>query len=139
MTDEDDFSARNVADSAHGGAENPEGGGDEVCMVYDDSCVMCSAAARWVGKNTDLTLVPGSSSSLPATDLDRSVWLMGAGDTADAKVGEALAVAGILRHSRRWWWRACGAVLSLWGVRHMGNVVYRFVARNRHRFLKTRG
>ena len=128
MGGSDDFSAQNVSESATFHAENPQ------CMVYDDSCAMCSAAARWVEKNTDLTLVPGSTSSLSADDLDRSVWLV-----SDTKVGEALAVAGILKRSRRWWWRVCGHVLAVWGVRHVGNVVYRIVARNRHRFTKGRG
>lgn len=108
-------------------------------MVYDDSCAMCSAAARWVEKNTDLTLVPGSTSSLSADDLDRSVWLVGDTKIGNTKIGEALAVAGILKRSHRWWWRACGRLLALWGVRHVGNVVYRIVARNRHRFTKGRG
>lgn len=128
MDESKEFSAQEVSESVTFHAENPQ------CMVYDDSCVMCSAAARWVGKNTDLTLVPGSTSSLSADDLDRSVWLVG-----DTTIGEALAVAGILKRSHRWWWRACGRVLALWGVRHVGNVVYRIVARNRHRFTKGRG
>ena len=130
MTNEGDVSAQNVANSAHHGAENPPS-----CMVYDDSCVMCSAAARWVEKNTDLTLVPGSTSSMSADDLDRSVWLVNQGETR----GEALAVAGILRRSHRWWWRLCGRLLAIWGIRHVGNVMYRVVARNRHRFTKGRG
>ncbi len=107
----------------------------QACMVYDDSCTMCSAAARWVEKNTNLTLVPGSTSSMSADDLDRSVWLVNQGETR----GEALAVAGILRRSRRWWWRLCGRLLAIWGIRHLGNVMYRVVARNRHRFTKGRG
>jgi len=126
----DDFSAQEAAKAAPGGAENPQ-----VCMVYDDSCAMCSAAARWVERNTDVELIPGSTSSLSAEQLDTSVWLVGDGGSTS----RALAVAGILKRSRRWWWRACGHVLAVWGIRHVGDVVYRVIAANRHRFTRKRG
>ena len=110
-------------------AENPQ------CMVYDDGCAMCSAAARWVERNTDVQLVPGSTSDLPSEQLATSVWLVGDGESAS----RARAVAGILMRSHRWWWRTCGHVLKVWGVRHVGDVVYRIIAANRHRFTRVRG
>ena len=124
------FSARKRANNAPQRAENPR-----ECMVYDDSCAMCSAAARWVERNTDIALVPGSTSDLSAEQLDTSVWLVGDGESKS----RSLAVAGILVRSRRRGWRICGHVLRVWGIRHVGDVVYRIVAANRHRFTKVRG
>ena len=124
------FSARKRANSAPQRAENPQ-----ECMVYDDSCAMCSAAARWVERNTDVALVPGSTSDLSAEQLDTSVWLVGDGESKS----RSLAVAGILVRSHRRGWRVCGHVLRVWGIRHVGDVVYRIVAANRHRFTKVRG
>ena len=124
------FSARKRANNAPQRAENPQ-----ECMVYDDSCAMCSAAARWVERNTDVALLPGSTSNLSAEQLDTSVWLVGDGESKS----RSLAVAGILVRSHRRVWRICGHVLRVWGVRHVGDVVYRIVAANRHRFTKVRG
>ena len=129
------ISARKRAKPAPQRAENPQGESSQACMVYDDSCAMCSAAARWVERNTDVELVPGSTSDLSAEALDASVWLVGDGESTS----RALAVAGILKRSRRWWWRAGGHVLAVWGIRHVGDVVYRVIAANRHRFTKSRG
>lgn len=122
---------------------NPEAGSNDTqaCMIFDDSCVMCSAAARWVERNTDLVAVPGSEwqkgqAGIGDAELASSVWTLDGGQVAQ---NETRAVANILSHSRSRVYRFLGRVLVLWGIRHVANVVYRFIARNRHRFLKPRG
>jgi len=122
---------------------NPEPGANDAqaCMIFDDSCVMCSAAARWVERNTDLVAVPGSEwqkgqAGIGDAELAASVWTLDGGQHAQS---ETRAVANILSHSRSRVYRFLGRVLVLWGIRHVANVMYRFIARNRHRFLKPRG
>jgi len=109
-------------------------------MVFDDSCPMCSAAARWVGKKTAIVPVPASAwkenlNGIGQRELAASVWVVGHG----APKSESLAVARILRRSHSSVLRLIGRVVALWGMRHVANVIYRWVARNRHRFLRKRG
>jgi predicted DCC family thiol-disulfide oxidoreductase YuxK len=48
-------------------------------------------------------------------------------------------VSYILQHSRRRIWRIAGRIISLWGIRSVANVIYRWIARNRRRFMRSRG
>ena len=103
---------------------------------------MCSAAARWVEKNTSLAVVPGSTwekgaAGIGAAELDASVWTLD--NTAPAPQSEALAVAYILQHGRLRIFRIAGRIVSLWGIRSVANVIYRWIARNRRRFMRSRG
>jgi len=103
---------------------------------------MCSAAARWVEKNTSLAVVPGSSwesgaAGIGDSELDRSVWTLSKSEPAPQS--EALAVAYILKHGRLRIFRIAGRIVSLWGIRSVANVIYRWIARNRRRFMRSRG
>ena len=103
---------------------------------------MCSAAARWVEKNTSLAVVPGSTwesgaAGIGDTELDRSVWTLS--KTAPTPQSETLAVAFILHNSHRRVWRIAGRIISVWGIRSVANVIYRWIARNRRRFMRSRG
>ncbi len=103
---------------------------------------MCSAAARWVEKNTSLAVVPGSTwesgaAGIGDSELDRSVWTLSKSEPAPQS--EALAVAYILKHGRLRIFRIAGRIVSLWGIRSVANVVYRWIARNRRRFMRSRG
>lgn len=111
-------------------------------MIFDDSCRMCSAAARWVEKNTSLAVVPGSTwesgtAGIGDSELNRSVWTFS--KSAPTPQSEALAVSYILQHGRYRIFRFAGRIISLWGVRSIANVIYRWIARNRHRFMRSRG
>jgi predicted DCC family thiol-disulfide oxidoreductase YuxK len=111
-------------------------------MIFDDSCPMCSAAARWVEKNTSLAVVPGSTwesgaAGIGDSELDRSVWTLSS--ATPAPQSEALAVAFILNNSHRRVWRIAGRIISVWGIRSVANVIYRWIARNRRRFMRSRG
>jgi predicted DCC family thiol-disulfide oxidoreductase YuxK len=115
---------------------------NDACMIFDDSCPMCSAAARWVEKNTSLAVVPGSSwesgaAGIGDSELDRSVWTLSKSEPAPQS--EALAVAYILKHGRLRIFRIAGRIVSLWGIRSVANVIYRWIARNRRRFMRSRG
>ncbi len=103
---------------------------------------MCSAAARWVEKNTSLAVVPGSTwesgaAGIGDSELDRSVWTLSKSEPAPQS--EALAVAYILKHGRLRIFRIAGRIVSLWGIRSVANVIYRWIARNRRRFMRSRG
>jgi predicted DCC family thiol-disulfide oxidoreductase YuxK len=115
---------------------------NDACMIFDDSCPMCSAAARWVEKNTSLAVVPGSTwesgaAGIGDSELDRSVWTLSKSEPAPQS--EALAVAYILQHGRLRIFRIAGRIVSLWGIRSVANVIYRWIARNRRRFMRSRG
>jgi hypothetical protein len=103
---------------------------------------MCSAAARWVEKNTSLAVVPGSTwesgaAGIGDSELDRSVWTLSS--ATPAPQSEALAVAFILNNSHRRVWRIAGRIISVWGIRSVANVIYRWIDRNRRRFMRSRG
>lgn len=108
-------------------------------LVFDGDCAFCSSTIR-VAKRLVKRLprvVPHQQlddDALRALGLDRvacatAVQFVGADGrvhAAERAVAEVLRAAGGV-------WRPIGAVLSLPVVRNVAGVVYRWVARNRHR------
>ena len=104
-------------------------------LLYDPDCGFCTRAAGWVGKlGCECAVVPGLPATLRASGVDpdrarreipfidehgRVTW------GSDA-VASALATGPLPT-------RLAARVLMARGVREVAQVVYRFVARHRHR------
>lgn len=108
-------------------------------LVYDGDCAFCSSSVRWAQRRVRrlARAVPHQhfdDDALRVLGLDRqacttAVQYVG----ADGRVhGAERAVAEVLRDAGGVW-RVFGTVLALPLVRSVAGVVYRWVARNRHR------
>lgn len=94
--------------------------------------------ARWVEACTDgkVTVRPWQTfpeqmvaAGLTAEETEREAWLVTPGGEA---LGGAAAVNGALRYV--WWARPFTWWYAIPGLRQFEDAVYRWVARNRHRF-----
>lgn len=109
-------------------------------LVFDGDCGMCTSSAslavRWLRPSPDAYDVePSQRLDLPALGLTQAQcdealrWV-----AVDGRVSSGEdAVAWMLLASRLWA-RPLGAALLLPGLNLIAGVVYRWVARNRHRF-----
>lgn len=108
-------------------------------LVFDGDCAFCTSSARLLAARlrrspTDFAVEPWQHLDLDALGLTpqecsealRWVGADGRHDHGEGAVGRALLAS-------RWWVRPVGALLLLPGVRAAAGVVYRWVARNRHR------
>ena len=104
-------------------------------FIFDGTCGFCQASVRWLQTRFSLPVPTAAAQrtdlaalGLRAADTDREAWFV----DGDRKYGGAPAVAA--------WLRTGGAVpaflgwsMELPGVRVVSGLVYRVVARNRHR------
>ncbi|MER7757460.1 DUF393 domain-containing protein [Kitasatospora sp. NPDC097643] len=118
-------------------------------LVFDGDCAFCSSCARWAERYLRQTLASGGWEAVPfqfadlaaldalagglgEVDAERAerevLWVTPAGRV----YGGAQAVARLLMRSGGVW-AYLGGVLTLAPVRPVAGVVYRWVARNRHR------
>jgi predicted DCC family thiol-disulfide oxidoreductase YuxK len=108
-------------------------------LVYDGDCAFCSSAARvlahWLRRSPadfavepwqHLDLAPLGLTTEQCVEAVRWVGADGRREHGEAAVARALLAS-------RPWVRPLGRVLLLPGVRAVAGVVYRWVARNRHR------
>lgn len=105
-------------------------------LVFDGDCGFCTSSARFAERRLRLEHVePWQSLDLSALGLDEAAcstavqWVASDGRVlaAERAVSAALVHAGGP-------WRPLGRLLGARGVRPVAGVVYRWVARHRHRF-----
>lgn len=118
---------------------------DMPIVVYDGDCAFCTRCARFIERRFGRRMEVASYQSLDASGRlaavgldaatcaealqfvegrpERGAWRISSGASG---VGRLLVVAGRL-------WRVIGLVLLAPGIRSLAGVVYRWVARNRHR------
>ncbi|MFG3226266.1 thiol-disulfide oxidoreductase DCC family protein [Kitasatospora sp. NPDC048194] len=118
-------------------------------LVFDGDCAFCSSCARWAERYLRQTLASGGWEAVPfqfagLAELDALAGGRGevSAERAEREVlwvtpagrvyGGAQAVARLLMRSGGAW-AYLGAVLTLAPVRPVAALVYRWVARNRHR------
>ncbi|MBD0688644.1 thiol-disulfide oxidoreductase DCC family protein [Streptomyces sp. CBMA123] len=118
-------------------------------LVFDGDCAFCSSCVRWGERFLRQTLASGGWESVPFQFADLPALDAVAGglgevsaERAEREVlwvtpggrvyGGAQAVARLLLRTGGAW-AYLGAVLTLAPVRPVAGVVYRWVARNRHR------
>ena len=105
-------------------------------LVFDGDCAFCSSSVRWLERWVGCrpVIVAWQRADLnrlgltPEQCSEALQWVGAQGERRDG----ADAVAATLRHGGKGWW-IIGAVMSVPGIRHLARVVYRWVARNRHR------
>ena len=104
-------------------------------LVYDGDCGFCSTAARFAQRVLGPVRVEPwqfldlESLGLTAEQCERAVqWVAEDGTVHPAELG----VIAALRHAGGAW-RVMAVLLALPGVRHTSAVVYRVIARYRHR------
>ncbi|MFZ8999498.1 MAG: thiol-disulfide oxidoreductase DCC family protein [Ilumatobacteraceae bacterium] len=104
-------------------------------LVFDGDCGFCTASARFAERRLRLEHVePWQALDLADLGLDEAscstavqwVAIDGAVVAAERAVSAALVHAG-------WPWRPLGRLLVLPGIRPVAGLVYRWVARHRHR------
>ena len=108
-------------------------------LVFDGDCAFCTSSARVVAGRlrrspADFAVEPWQHLDLAALGLTEArcveavQWVGADGEVAggEAAIGRALLAS-------RPWVRPVGALLLLPGVRAVAGVVYRWVARHRHR------
>lgn len=105
-------------------------------LVFDGDCAFCTRSVRFVEKRIRRhpTIVSWQSLDLDGVGLTRAEceeavqWIGADGRRASAHI----AVARTLIHGGRGW-SALGWLLLVPGVRQLAGLVYRWIARNRHR------
>jgi len=108
-------------------------------LVYDGSCGFCTRSAIWLSRHVaadSIVLCASqamSSEDFAALGLDQieasaSVWWI---DGEIRRNGHA-AISAALK-SCHWCWRPLGMLMDLAPFRWIGPLIYRLVARNRHR------
>ena len=102
-------------------------------LVYDGDCGFCTSCARWLERG-GVAIVPWQRLDLIAVGLtedevtSRVYWLVDARpvDSGAGAVGLSLLERGGV-------WRLPGSLVRSRVLRPLAEIVYRFVARNRHR------
>jgi predicted DCC family thiol-disulfide oxidoreductase YuxK len=105
-------------------------------LVYDGDCAFCSSSVRWIERRIRRhpTLIPYQRAPLDELGLTEAAcgeavqWVAvdGTVESANDAVAAMLVTAGS-------GWRVLGRTMQLPGIRWIAGVVYRWVARNRHR------
>jgi predicted DCC family thiol-disulfide oxidoreductase YuxK len=109
---------------------------DLPCLVFDGDCAFCSSSVRfgqrWIRRMP--TAVPYQRADLVRYGLTEAECAAAVQYIArDHQVYRAHdAVSALLLGAGRGWW-VLGALLRVPGVHWLSGVVYRWVARNRHR------
>lgn len=106
-------------------------------LVYDGDCAMCTASVRWWQRRARRlpTVVAWQMADLERLGLDAQRCQMAVQWVgADREIREgADAVAALMVHAGGGL-GMLGRIMGLPGIVHVARVVYRVVARNRHRF-----
>jgi predicted DCC family thiol-disulfide oxidoreductase YuxK len=120
--------------------------GDAALLVFDGDCGFCArsvrAIQRWV-RPVSVSFQPWQSLDLAALELTEDQvnaavqWCVPAADGPDAgrllaRASGAAAIGHVLRRGRGPW-PVVGVLLALPPVSWLAAVVYRLIARNRHR------
>lgn len=105
-------------------------------LVYDGDCAFCTRCVEWMKKRMHRlpVIVPWQRADLASLGLSPAqceVALQFVDGDGRINSGER-AVARVLLHAGRGW-KVLGALFLVPGIRHLAGLVYRWVARNRHR------
>ena len=107
-------------------------------LIYDGDCGFCTRTVQW-GQRHIARMTPAApyqSSDLAALGLDEArcsvavQYVTRGGEVRSAQDGVA---ATLLAAGRGWW--VLGALLHVPGLHWLAGVLYRWVARNRHRLM----
>ena len=109
-------------------------------LVFDGDCGMCTRSARFAARRLRpapdaYDVDPSQRLDLPSLGLTQAEcdealqWV-----AADGRVSSGQDAVARMMLASRLWARPLGAALLLPGVNALAGVVYRWVARNRHRF-----
>lgn len=105
-------------------------------LVYDGDCAFCTRCVEWMKERMRRlpVIVPWQSADLESLGLSAAqceIALQFVDEQGRISSGEK-AVARVLLHAGRSW-KVLGALILVPGVRHLAGLLYRWVARNRHR------
>lgn len=105
-------------------------------LVYDGDCAFCTRCVEWMKRRMRHlpVIVPWQRADLETLGLSAAqcqAALQFVDTNGRIRSGER-AVAQVLLQAGRGW-RVLGVLLLVPGVRHLAGLVYRWVARNRHR------
>ncbi len=110
--------------------------GPATTLIYDGDCAFCTRCVVWGAANLSAFPNPVAFQSLQPenyglTDADvrKAVWVI-SGATV---LSGARAVAWILKGQKSVGWRWFGNFIDWCPIRPISSLVYRIVARNRHR------
>jgi predicted DCC family thiol-disulfide oxidoreductase YuxK len=105
-------------------------------LVFDGDCAFCSSTVWWAQRH--IRRLPPcapyqsadlASLGLTAEQCEAAIQFV----AADGRLFSAHdAVAEVLRRAGKGWW-LLGSLLRMPGVHGLGGVMYRWIARNRHR------
>lgn len=109
---------------------------DRPLLVFDGDCAFCTRSVRFVERRIARRpdIEPWQSLDLERLGLERAEcelavqWIGESGDRASAHV----AVARTLVYGGKGW-AVLGRIILLPGIRSVAGLVYRWIARNRHR------
>lgn len=109
---------------------------DRPVLVFDGDCAFCTTSAQFAERRMKRhpTIVAWQFSDLDDLGLTQAQCeeaLQWVGADGSIESGH-LAVSRLLMHAGRLWW-PLGAVLRVPGISWLAGVVYRTIARNRHR------
>lgn len=105
-------------------------------LVYDGDCAFCTRCVDWLKRHLRRLpdIQPWQRADLPSLGLSQvqcETALQFVDRDGRISSGER-AVARVLLHAGRGW-KVLGALILVPGIRHLAGLVYRWVARNRHR------
>ena len=139
---------RNVSESGVTRPHNPSWGGQQAgdnavdnlggrpWVLFDADCGFCTASVRFMQRpliRADVVAEPFQTHDLAARGLNSTDCAATLHVLADAKVYTgAAAIARVLRASRTPW-PVLGVLLRVPGLSQLAELLYRIVARNRHR------
>jgi predicted DCC family thiol-disulfide oxidoreductase YuxK len=106
-------------------------------LIFDGDCGFCTTSVNFARRHvpTRAVMTPWQRTDLASLGIDRTqaeaavLWVARTGDVSAGPD----AVAALLREAGGWW-RPVGAALATKPARWAAWPVYRWVARNRHRF-----
>lgn len=110
-------------------------------LMYDDTCAFCRRSIRWFQARDlahRLEYLPRQSQEraqrFPQVDAPQYQGAMQLILPDGSLRSGAAATAGALRRLAVPGWRGLGWCLERWGIRHVAQIGYRWIASNRHRF-----
>jgi predicted DCC family thiol-disulfide oxidoreductase YuxK len=103
-------------------------------LVFDGDCGFCTTSANWLAKGSHVDVVPWQfldldSVGLTVDQVSTAVWWL----SDDRPVEHSSRAIGLALRARGGVWSWAGWALLVPAVRPVADLVYRLVARNRHR------